>query len=354
MIVIGAIAPTSYPGWREAGYHLMTGIQLAVEELNLKGGLNGQPIMLIKRDSAGNPDKASKIVEEFSKLKVTAIIGEYHSVVAYAVASKAIELGIPFLCTSAVIDNLSERKSDYIARIGQVQSRGWQLFAEFLLSKGHSKIGLATDRSAYWIAGAAILKKYLSEHSASCHLFYANDFEHPDFCNILRQNRISALLLLVGHPDPAVTLASKIKKDNRTNDIMLGAPAGQPEFSTWSDYLGADGTGIPFLRYRTGALTPLGCSVQNELRVLLEEEPSFVALEGYDGINLLAEIIRQHGTEPKIIANSWSRVRIPGTRGEISLSRDPNSGIFRWMDVPVQIVDRDPECFKKFRLLYSR
>ena len=108
-ILIGAIAPTTSPGWIEAGLHLLAGLEFGVSELNSNGGINGRPIKLLVRDSAANPQKASDSVDELVDLGVMTIVGEYHSVVAKAIADKADELNVPFLCTSAVIDNLIEK-----------------------------------------------------------------------------------------------------------------------------------------------------------------------------------------------------------------------------------------------------
>src|SRR5262249_39639999 len=117
--------------------------------------------------------------------------------------------------------------------------------------------------------------------------------------------------------------------------ILIGAPAGQPEFA------GAEGAGIPFLRYLPERLTPLGARVEGALRERLGEPPSFVAFEGYDTILVLAE------------QRAWPDVDVEGTRGRIRFSRVPGIGVWQSAWPPIQVVDRDPAEPDRFRVLHA-
>src|SRR5690606_24665890 len=92
----------------------------------------------------------------------------------------------------------------------------------------------------------------------------------------LFSNRATALLLLVGHPEPAVTIVKSVRQDRRLAGITIGAPAGQPEFAEWATLLGDDSAAIPFLRYLPERLGPLGLRVEAALCERLAEAPSFV------------------------------------------------------------------------------
>jgi hypothetical protein len=85
-------------------------------------------------------------------------------------------------------------------------------------------------------------------------------------CDELVGNRATALLLLVGHPQPAVSIVQSVRRDQRLAEVMIGAPAGQPEFAEWATLLGDDGVAIPFLRYLPERLSPLGARVEMALR----------------------------------------------------------------------------------------
>jgi hypothetical protein len=89
------------------------------------------------------------------------------------------------------------------------------------------------------------------------------------------------------------------------------------------------------------------------LRERLADAPSFVAFEGYDTVAVLADVLRSHGTDRALIAGSWPRVAVEGTRGRIRFSRTPGIGVWQWAWPPVHVVDRDPADPDRFRILYT-
>src|SRR5215472_13471719 len=110
-IRVGGVMPLSRPGFLEAGRHLKAGLELAVADVNGLGGVGGRPLELLVRDTGAGPAKAVAIVDELHKDGVAAIAGEYHSVVARAIAARATQLGLAFVCSSAVLDSLTNEPS---------------------------------------------------------------------------------------------------------------------------------------------------------------------------------------------------------------------------------------------------
>ncbi|MFJ9867526.1 ABC transporter substrate-binding protein [Streptomyces sp. NPDC101165] len=350
---IGALVPLTRPGWVEAGRHLLAGLELAVREVNDAGGIVGRPLELVVRDTAADPQRATAAVDELAHLGVAALAGEYHSVVARAAAARADTLHLPFLCSSAVLDALTEQPTEWVARLAPAQSHGWQIYADFLLGAGHSRIAVATQPSVYWASGARILRNYLAPRGGTVVELDTRELDPKAICDELVDHRATALLLLVGHPEPAVPIVKAVRRDQRLAEIMIGAPAGQPEFAEWETLLGDDGAAIPFLRYLPERLSPLGARIEKALRERLAEAPSFVAFEGYDTVAVLADLLRSHGADRARTAESWPRVAVEGTRGQIRLSRTPGISVRQWAWAPVQVVDRDPAKPDRFRILHT-
>jgi ABC-type branched-subunit amino acid transport system substrate-binding protein len=237
-IQVGALVPLTRPGWVEAGRHLLAGLEFGVRGVNAAGGIAGRPLELLVRDTAADPQRATAAIEEFDRLGVAALAGEYHSIVARAAAARADALGIPFLCSSAVLDGLTEQPTEWVARLAPAQSHSWQIYADFLLGMGHSRIGLAAEPSVYWASGTRILRDYLSERGGSVLDLDMRVLDPEAIGDELVENGASALLLLVGYPEPAASIVKSVRHDKRIAEIMLGAPAGQPEFADWSKSLG--------------------------------------------------------------------------------------------------------------------
>ncbi|MEV1065262.1 ABC transporter substrate-binding protein [Streptomyces sp. NPDC050263] len=350
---IGALVPLTRPGWVEAGRHLLAGLELAVREVNDADGIVGRPLELVVRDTAADPQRAAAAVEELAGLGVAALAGEYHSVVARAAATRADALGLPFLCSSAVLDALTEQPTDWVARLSPPQSHGWRIYADFVLAAGHSRIAVATQPSVYWATGTRILRDCLAPRGGTVVELDMSALTPQAVCDELVDNGATALLLLVGHPEPAVPIVEAVRRDRRLADILLGAPAGQPEFAEWAKSLGDDGAAIPFLRYLPERLSPLGARVGTVLREQLGEAPSFVAFEGYDTVAVLADALRSHGVDRARTAASWPHIAVEGTRGQIRFSRTPGISVWQWAWASVQVVDRDPAEPDRFRILHT-
>ncbi len=351
-VLIGALAPLTRPGWVEAGRHLLAGLELAVSDVNGAGGIAGRPLELAIRDTAADPQRAAAAVDDLARLGVAALAGEYHSVVARAAAARADALGVPFLCSSAVIDELTEQPTEWVARLAPAQSHGWRIYADFLLSAGHRRVALVAESSVYWASGARILRDQLAPRGSVTDLD-ARALTPAELCEQLVRGGATALLLLVGHPEPAVSIVRSVRRDRRLTGLMIGAPAGQPEFPEWAKLLGDDGAAIPFLRYLPKRLGPLGARVGTALRERLAAAPSFVAFEGYDTVAVLAEVLRSNGGERPRGVECWSSVAVEGTRGQIWFSRTPGVSVWQWTWPPVQVVDRDPAGPDRLRIRYA-
>lgn len=350
---IGALAPVTRPGWVEAGRHLLAGIEQGLGEVNDKGGISGKPLGVLVRDTSADPELAVAAVDELARLGVVALTGEYHSVAARAAASRADALGLPFLCSSAVLDALTEQPTPWVARLAPAQSHGWRIYGDFLLKAGHRRIALAAEPSPYWTSGARILRDHVASQGGTVLELDARALDPVGVCGAAADQDATALLILAGYPGPAVSIVKAARQDPRLAQMMIGAPAGQPELAEWSQLLGRNGTGIPFLRYMPEQLSPLGARVETQLHARLAEAPSFVAFEGYDSITVLAAVLRACGADRARIADYWGRVAVKGTRGQIRFSREPGISVWQWAWAPVQVVDRDPAQPDRLRILHS-
>lgn len=350
-ILIGALAPLSSPGWVEAGRALIAGMELAVCQEKKKWWDRRRRIELVIRDTAGDPQRAAAAVDELAALPVAALAGEYHSIVARAVAAKAERIGVPFLCSSAVLDALTDQPTNWVARLAPAQSRSWRLYADFLHSCGHRRIAVAAQPSVYWESGIRVLTDCLVPRECIITELDMRTLSPPALCDILVANRVTALLILVGHPEPAVSIVKSVRSDTRLPNVAIGAPAGQPEFCEWTSLLGRDGTAIPFLRYLPERLTRIGDEVGRALRNRIGRAPSFVGFEGYDTVTVLADMLRSQRIDQGRVAPCWPKIEVRGTRGVIRFSRIPGISVWQWAWSPIQLVDRDPMDPDRFRQL---
>jgi ABC-type branched-subunit amino acid transport system substrate-binding protein len=333
--------PLSRPGFLEAGRHLKAGLELAVADVNGLGGVGGLPLRLLVRDTGAGPADAVAIVDELDEVGVAAIAGEYHSVVARAIAVRATQIGLAFVCSSAVLDSLTDEPSGWVARLAPAQSHCWRAYAEFLVGAGYRRVALIAQPDRYWSAGAGILRAALGEAGVGVVTVDASASDAAGAAAQLAEiGGIAAAVLLVAYPEPAASLVRAFRASGAFADMAIGDPAGRAEFSGWSQVLGVDGLGVSFLRYLPGRLDGAGKAIERRLTEVLGEVPSFIALEAYDAISVVAAALRAGGCERPALAASFADLTVAGTRGQIRFTRVPGVSVWQWAWPPIQVAAR--------------
>ena len=83
------------------------GFELALEEINAKGGVNGRKLETVSRDDGGTPGDAVRVAEELiSREKVDVLMGTFASNVGLAVANLAAQRKIVFLAAEPLTDKI--------------------------------------------------------------------------------------------------------------------------------------------------------------------------------------------------------------------------------------------------------
>ncbi len=83
--------------------------EMAVDEINKAGGVNGKQIELIIEDTQGKPDVGRSAMEKLiTQDKVVLVGGGYSSSVVYAAAGVAVNKGFPFLVNTGSADKITE------------------------------------------------------------------------------------------------------------------------------------------------------------------------------------------------------------------------------------------------------
>jgi len=119
-IKIGTLYPVS-GDLAKLGDQCLSGVKLAVEEINAAGGIKsmgGAKLVLVNADSQGKPDVAISEVERLCQQdKVAAILGTYQSSVALPATQAAERQQTTMLITTAVADAITDAGYKYVFRI---------------------------------------------------------------------------------------------------------------------------------------------------------------------------------------------------------------------------------------------
>ncbi|HXL46136.1 MAG TPA: ABC transporter substrate-binding protein, partial [Candidatus Binatia bacterium] len=119
-VKIGLSAAVS-GGSAASGDAIKRGLQIAIDEINAKGGvLGGRKLELVVRDDEGNPQKGVTIARELvEREKVAAVFGGLHTTVALAQVPVWQELRTPYMGAWAAGTNVTRngQTPNYVFRV---------------------------------------------------------------------------------------------------------------------------------------------------------------------------------------------------------------------------------------------
>jgi branched-chain amino acid transport system substrate-binding protein len=139
------------------------GVQLAIDEINARGGVHGRPLSLVTLDDQGKPSEAATAVKKLiHQDEVLAIVGEVSSKICIAGAAKAQKYGVPMIspsCTNPRVTAIG----DYIFRVCYIDPFQGTVMASF----ARRTLGART---------AAILRDVKADYSVGLAEFFRASF----------------------------------------------------------------------------------------------------------------------------------------------------------------------------------
>jgi len=126
--------------------------EMAAEEINAKGGVNGKKIELLFEDDTGKPDVGRSGVEKLiSRDMVPVITGGYSSSVTAAAAPVAQQFKVPFVICTGSADDVTEKGYEYVFRVNPPASEYPNAIKSFLqgVAKDVKTVALLYENSAF-------------------------------------------------------------------------------------------------------------------------------------------------------------------------------------------------------------
>jgi len=209
---------------------------LAIEEINGAGGINGKKLELIIEDDTGRPEVGRSVVEKLiSKDKVTMISGGYSSSVTYAVAGVCQQNEVPFLVTTGSADNITESGWDYVFRINPPVSEYAGAIEGLLSTIVKPKTAVILyENSKFGTDGAMAFEETCKKNNYQ--ILLKEGYEHGgiDFKPVLIKvkEKNPDIVYMISYVMDAALLMKQSKELKLAPKLFIGAGAGftLPEF----------------------------------------------------------------------------------------------------------------------------
>jgi branched-chain amino acid transport system substrate-binding protein len=155
------------------GTEIKRGAEIAIDEINAKGGVKGRKLVLIARDDEHNPVKTvAQYRELVEREKVVAMLGASNSASMLAVTPIVNDtLKVPVICPATdateITENEAQKKGNenYLFRVGMYGTGQANFMVDTMVKKfGHKKIGLLNWTGGWGVTGRGELNRRLKEH----------------------------------------------------------------------------------------------------------------------------------------------------------------------------------------------
>ena len=156
---ISATGPAAFLGDPEAKT-----LEMLVEELNAKGGINGEEITLVLYDDGGDPNKArtfaTRLVEDD---EVAAIIGGTTTGTSMSILAVAEDAEIPFISLAGAIDIIDPVKP-FTFKTPHTDRMACQKIFEDMQKRGFTKIGMISGTDGFGASMQAQCKAVVGDY----------------------------------------------------------------------------------------------------------------------------------------------------------------------------------------------
>lgn len=366
-IKIGVLFPLSGRA-ADLGITGREGTELAVKEINEKGGVLGKKLEIIVTDSKANTQESVTIARKYiQKDKVNFLFGVVSSAVSLAIAEVAKSEKIIFMNTIGSTDSLTKEKwNKYVFRSGICNSQEGNALAIHTAKKGYKKYYNIGPDYEYGRTLWEIFKKKTKELNPSAEFtgeqwpkLFIGDY--TPYINAIIQAKPDAVFCSLWGGD----LVAFIKQ---------AKPFGVFEKIKWIIPTGGDVTTVQAL----GNEMPTGLYVDqryyfhwpntkrnkeftDKYKKAYNKYPSAWALQSYDGIYFLVEAIKKaKSLDTEKVITALEGLTIESPRGKSSLRKEDHQ---LYCDYAVGVTKKDSkypflivgdmEVIKAEKVIYS-
>ncbi|MFH5774168.1 ABC transporter substrate-binding protein [Paracoccus sp. NGMCC 1.201697] len=341
---ISATGPAAFLGDPEAKT-----LEMLVEQLNAKGGINGEEVALVLYDDGGDANKArtfaTRLIEDD---EVQAIIGGTTTGTSMSILSVAEDAEIPFISLAGAIDIIQPVKP-YTFKTPHTDRMACQKIFEDMKKQDITKIGLISGTDGFGASMQAQCKDVIGEYGIEIVADETYDPKDADMTAQLTKIKNAAGVQAVLNPGfgqgPSIVTRNY-------KQLAIGLPLYQSHGVASDGFIelagkdAAEGVRLPGTALLVAGLLadgdaqkPVVAAYKEAFEAKYKVPVSTFGGYAHDGFALLVDAITRAGsTEPEAIRNALETVSgLAGTTGIYTMSPENHLGLdltaFRMLEI---------------------
>jgi branched-chain amino acid transport system substrate-binding protein len=298
---------------------------LALEEINGGGGINGRKLDFIYQDTKGDVDAGRTAVNKLiNEDQVVMLGGGYYSPVTFSVAGLAQENRIPFLINTASDDKITEQGWDYVFRLNPPGSEYTSGIESFLADVVKPKTAaIIHEDSVHGRNSAEFFRKTCNK--LDIQVLMAEGYEHgvEDFKPILTKVKElnPDIVFMSSYVADGSTIMIEARQMKITPKIFLGGATGftMPEFVQYA--------GVASEKVLTATLwhqalpLPGAMAYFTSFSSRYNKEPDYHGAEAYAAAYVIKDVLqRATSFAPEDIKKSLENTRLKTLFGPVSFT----------------------------------
>ena len=337
-IVIGLIAPVTGPV-AAYGNQVKNGAETAVAEINKKGGILGEKVVLKIADDAGEPKQGVSAANQLIGEGIRFVVGPVTSGVAIPASDVLAENGILMVTPTATAPDLTARGLTNVLRTCGRDDQQAEVAAAYVLAKLKDKqVAVIHDKGAYGKGLADAFKAALNKGGVNEVLYDSITPGDKDFSALvtrLKSEGVEVIYFGGYHPEGGL-LARQLKDMSVSATIIGGEGLSNSEY--WA--IGNDASaGTLFTNASDALKSP---DSQAAVAVLKEKgvPPEAFTLNAYAAVEVLKAGIEKAGSaedSTAVAAALKSGEAIPTAIGKLTYGENgdltsQSFSLFKWED----------------------
>ncbi|MGE5673789.1 MAG: ABC transporter substrate-binding protein [Mycobacterium leprae] len=325
-IKLGAVFILSGPS-AAYGIAQKAGVELAVTEINAGGGINGRPLDVIYEDSKGDKDQAINAARKLiDKDEVTAIIGPTLSTEMQAVGPIANQSGVPILGVSTTADGITDI-GNYVFRNSLPESGVLPTTVQSAIQGfGVKKVALLwAQDDVISVNGAKIFKEQLQKQNVQVVAEDSFSVKDQDF-NAQITKALAAKpdgIVLSTLYQSAALFMVQARKAGYTGPFIGGNGFNSPKLAEIAKDA-AEGAVVGSVWY-PGRDDAKVKKFVADYTAKANMAPDQFAAQAYDGLYLLAEAMKQGGSNRDKVRDALAGIKnFEGVTGKFSFDEKRN------------------------------
>lgn len=297
-IRIGLSTPLT-GSFAENGIGTQIAVDMAVEEINAAGGINGRPVEVVVQDSKSDATQATMIATMFTEDEtILAEIGDFASGACIAAAPIYEDAGMVQLSPTASNPDYT-LQGDYMFSIFGKTTDESKFIADYLLKKymEAKDVAVVYVNSDWGVEAYELLSGYLSENGlnlVASETFFEGEKDFTAMLTKIRQTAPDTIMLLMGYDSGAVC----IKQINQMDWDVKVAISGLAYSEQLITLGGEDVEGVlSEIGFVIDETNPEMLTFATEFEKRAGFAPNMMMTCAYDAMNLLADAMELCGDD---------------------------------------------------------